>query len=261
MNPKQFCPKCGEKDALKKINDKLLLCLRCLLEWYQNPIPGVSIVFLDSQNRLLLAKRAFDPGKGKWGLVGGFVDPSETFSQAAVRETKEEINLSIDPDRLIYLRSDFDTYNYKGWHSNTVSISYLYTLSKDEVINIKPMDDVSETVFFKSEDIASLDIAFKSEEEAIWQIAKPLSSQNLEFIRKEIDQIDSEIIKLLAKRQRSVMKVGDIKRDMKIKALQPERWREVISKVIQKADKNNIDEKLVIDIWERIHKHSLDIEK
>jgi 8-oxo-dGTP diphosphatase len=46
-----------------------------------------------NDTKLLLAKRAFSPAKGEWGLPGGFMELNETLHQAAIRELKEETNL------------------------------------------------------------------------------------------------------------------------------------------------------------------------
>jgi 8-oxo-dGTP diphosphatase len=39
--------------------------------------------------KLLLIQRAFEPEKGKWSLMGGFVEPEEGFGQAASRVLKQ----------------------------------------------------------------------------------------------------------------------------------------------------------------------------
>ena len=44
-------------------------------------------------DEILLAKRAFSPAKGEWGLPGGFMELNETLNEAAMRELKEETNL------------------------------------------------------------------------------------------------------------------------------------------------------------------------
>ncbi len=44
--------------------------------------------------KLLLIKRGFEPEKGKWSLMGGFVQKNETFEEAAQRVLKQLTGLS-----------------------------------------------------------------------------------------------------------------------------------------------------------------------
>jgi 8-oxo-dGTP diphosphatase len=44
--------------------------------------------------RVLFIRRARAPFQGSWALPGGFVEPSETVAQAAVRELAEETSLT-----------------------------------------------------------------------------------------------------------------------------------------------------------------------
>jgi len=49
------------------------------------------IIFgFDGQDlKLLLIQRAFEPQKGKWSLMGGFIQPNETFEEATSRVLKQ----------------------------------------------------------------------------------------------------------------------------------------------------------------------------
>jgi ADP-ribose pyrophosphatase YjhB (NUDIX family) len=44
--------------------------------------------------KLLLIQRGFDPEKGKWSLMGGFVRSDENFEQAAARVLKQLTGLT-----------------------------------------------------------------------------------------------------------------------------------------------------------------------
>jgi 8-oxo-dGTP diphosphatase len=66
-----------------------------------SPIPVVSCVVIN-EGRILLLKRAMEPGKGKWALPAGYVEPAETIEQAIIREMKEETGLDVE---VSYLRS------------------------------------------------------------------------------------------------------------------------------------------------------------
>lgn len=49
---------------------------------------------IDERLHVLLAKRAFEPEKGKWTVPGGHVDKGERFYETAVRELEEETGIS-----------------------------------------------------------------------------------------------------------------------------------------------------------------------
>ncbi len=49
----------------------------------------------DRDGRLLLIRRANDPGRGLWSIPGGRVEPGETDAQALVREMAEETGLTV----------------------------------------------------------------------------------------------------------------------------------------------------------------------
>jgi ADP-ribose pyrophosphatase YjhB (NUDIX family)/GNAT superfamily N-acetyltransferase len=49
------------------------------------------------QDRLLLVRRGEEPGRGKWSLPGGRVEPGEPLAAALVREVREETGLEVTP--------------------------------------------------------------------------------------------------------------------------------------------------------------------
>jgi len=44
---------------------------------HRDPKVGVGVVVHDEAGRLLLVRRAVDPGRGRWALPAGFVDAGE----------------------------------------------------------------------------------------------------------------------------------------------------------------------------------------
>ena len=83
----------------------------------------------------------------------------------------------------------------------------------------------------------------------------------LKWFREEIDSIDWELIKLLAKRFEVVVKVWEYKKLNDIQPLQTNRWEEVLSSKKKIARLYNLSEKFIEDIWNRIHEEALEIEK
>lgn len=61
----------------------------------------VGAVVTDAAGRLLVVKRAHEPGAGLWSIPGGRVEPGETDEQAAVREAREETGLEVAVGRLL----------------------------------------------------------------------------------------------------------------------------------------------------------------
>ncbi|MGP4019199.1 NUDIX hydrolase [Saccharopolyspora sp. 5N708] len=61
----------------------------------------VGAVIHDPSGRLLLVKRAHEPGKGKWSLPGGRVEQGETDHSAVQREVLEETGLSVTVGELV----------------------------------------------------------------------------------------------------------------------------------------------------------------
>jgi ADP-ribose pyrophosphatase YjhB (NUDIX family) len=56
----------------------------------------VGAVVFDSSGRLLLIRRANEPGRGRWSVPGGRVEPGETDHDAVIREVAEETGLTVE---------------------------------------------------------------------------------------------------------------------------------------------------------------------
>jgi ADP-ribose pyrophosphatase YjhB (NUDIX family) len=69
-------------------------------------------VLLDDRGRVLLGRRARDPGAGLWDVLGGFMEPDETPEGALVRELREETGLECVVGR--YLGGFPDVYGDDG---------------------------------------------------------------------------------------------------------------------------------------------------
>ena len=61
----------------------------------------VGAVVFDPDGRMLLVRRANEPGRGLWSLPGGRVEPGETDVAALVREVLEETGLTVTVGRLV----------------------------------------------------------------------------------------------------------------------------------------------------------------
>jgi 8-oxo-dGTP diphosphatase len=68
----------------------------------------------DPAGRLLLIRRANDPGSGQWSLPGGRVEPGESDKAAVVRELREETGLDVIPGTLVgtVTRGPYEIHDY-----------------------------------------------------------------------------------------------------------------------------------------------------
>jgi 8-oxo-dGTP pyrophosphatase MutT (NUDIX family) len=68
---------------------------------YQN-IPRAVCIVIQSEDLYVAVTRPIAIGKPRyWALPGGKVDPGETCLEAIVREVREEIGLTIDPNHVV----------------------------------------------------------------------------------------------------------------------------------------------------------------
>ena len=72
------------------------VCTGCGRTHFRDPKVGVGVVVRDRSGRLLLVRRAVDPGRGRWALPAGFVDADEDPRAAAAREALEETGLVVE---------------------------------------------------------------------------------------------------------------------------------------------------------------------
>ena len=97
----EYCSNCGKKNVFGYMDGKNRFhCNFCKKIHYENPKPTATLICMN-ENKLLLVRRAIEPGKGEWGLPGGFIELGETANEAAIRELKEETNLKGNPIRLL----------------------------------------------------------------------------------------------------------------------------------------------------------------
>ncbi len=68
----------------------------------------------DEHGRLLLIRRANEPGQGLWSVPGGRVEPGETDEAAVIREMREETGLDVSPGTLVgnVRRGPYDIHDY-----------------------------------------------------------------------------------------------------------------------------------------------------
>lgn len=89
----RFCPRCATPTEPR---EESVACPSCGFVAWANSVPAVqALVELDG--RLLLARRALDPGRGLCDLPGGFLREGEHPLDGLRRELHEETGLEVEP--------------------------------------------------------------------------------------------------------------------------------------------------------------------
>jgi ADP-ribose pyrophosphatase YjhB (NUDIX family) len=115
---------------------------------------GVGAVVIEN-GKILLVKRAFDPGAGKWSVPGGLVELGEKLSEACAREAEEETGLRVQVLELINV---FDMIEKED--SGKIKYHYVLVefLVKPVSGELKPNAEVAELRWFTREETKTLEM-------------------------------------------------------------------------------------------------------
>lgn len=123
-------------------------------QYPDQPLIGVGAVIVQD-GKILLVKRAFDPGAGKWSVPGGLVELGEKLSEACVREAEEETGLKVQVLELINVFDMID-------RDDSGKVKYHYVLveflAKPVGAELKPNAEVAELGWFTRVETKDLDM-------------------------------------------------------------------------------------------------------
>jgi len=94
----RYCQVCGSPLIERYFDYEArtrLQCDGCGFVHYLNP-RVVTAVIIEYGGRVLLQRRAMEPGRGLWTFPGGFLEVGERPEEGAVREAKEEVGLEVE---------------------------------------------------------------------------------------------------------------------------------------------------------------------
>ncbi|MBI3558338.1 MAG: NUDIX hydrolase [Deltaproteobacteria bacterium] len=86
-------------------NRERLVCNDCGFIFYDNPKLVVGAVVEAEDGKILLCRRAIEPGHGLWTIPAGFMELGETPHDGALREAQEEACATIAIDALLAIYS------------------------------------------------------------------------------------------------------------------------------------------------------------
>jgi len=127
----------------------------CICRGHEAPALAVDAIVVKNEE-ILLIKRANKPFRGKWALVGGFVECGETTENTVKREVKEETGLNVEVKELLGIYSTPD----RDPRGHVISICYIVG-SDDKEIEIS--NEVKEAKFFSLDEIKNMSLAFDHE--------------------------------------------------------------------------------------------------
>lgn len=83
------------------------------------------------------------------------------------------------------------------------------------------------------------------------------SSDELDYLRQQMDSLDAEVIDLLARRMELTERMGFVKKELGLTAYQPDRWRDIVVTRGGRAEALQMDKEFIISLYEKIHHHSV----
>ena len=166
----RFCPACGGRlhgRVLKRGEPERLVCAACGFVLYMDPKVAVGTIIRAGDGRLVLVRRAIEPGYGLWVFPGGYVDRGEQVHEAALREAREESGLVVRIDELL------NVYSYGG----TAPIIIVYTATQIGG-ELCTDEECLEARLFEAAEIPWTELAFRSTREALEDYFRILRSSS-----------------------------------------------------------------------------------
>jgi ADP-ribose pyrophosphatase len=167
-SPFKFCSNCGS-GAWITHGAREFVCTVCGHRHFITPIAAAVALILDAQDRILIIRRAHEPGLGKLGLPGGVIEPEETGEMAAARETHEEVGLDLPASAYTYLCSLNNRYLFQGYEWPTLDLCFVARVQDFTHVVIQP-SEVMESLIYTLDEVPFTDFAFESNAEAIRQL-------------------------------------------------------------------------------------------
>lgn len=124
---------------------------------YKHERPSVTVdiiifTIIDEDLKILLIQRKAPPFEGSWALPGGFVGMDESLDEAALRELREETNLSD-----VHLEQ-FYTFGEpkRDPRTRVITVGYFTLISGDDVPELKAATDAQDIGWFSIHHLPSL---------------------------------------------------------------------------------------------------------
>ena len=111
---------------------------------------GCGILIVNDKDQVLLQKRS---DTGDWCIPGGALEPFETYEEAAIREIREEVGITVKNLRLFGIYSGEERRIHYPNDDVVYSLSVIFTSNEYEGIISDQDDEVLEHRFFGRDEI------------------------------------------------------------------------------------------------------------
>ncbi len=120
----------------------------------------------------------------------------------------------------------------------------------------KAWSDAKQQITPKRLDEITIDLKMRKKE-----FEKKSALEKLNALRKEINLIDNDLIKVLSKRMEVSKKIGSVKKDRNVSVLQPNRWNEILKESLLKGEQEGLSNVFMEKIYKAIHQESIKIQE
>lgn len=122
----RFCPRCGAGLPDRPPST----CTSCGYQLFVNARPTATVIIV-RDGRFLAVRRTIEPKLGLWELPGGFCDGWEHPSDAAVREAREELGVTVALDEFVGMY--VGSYDFQGETLPVLDCFWLATIVDGEI--------------------------------------------------------------------------------------------------------------------------------
>ncbi|RLG92300.1 MAG: hypothetical protein DRO36_01835 [Candidatus Hecatellales archaeon] len=123
---------------------------------FKNKKPILAASALVKRNgKVLLVRRRYEPGSGRWALPGGMVEYGETVEETAKREVKEETNVDVEVEKLLGVYNLILRDEYGRVKRQYVIVCFE---GVGKTFKLKPNHEVLDLGWFKPEELDKLQL-------------------------------------------------------------------------------------------------------
>ncbi len=145
-----YCLKCGHELETRNIsNVDRRACPACDFVFWGDYSIGVGAIVI-KDDKILLVRRAQEPGRGRFTLPGGYIEQFEPIEETVIREVKEETGVIAKVSSVVALRDQ-----PRAVHNIYVVFAMDY-VSGDV---LPDNEEVDQAGFYSLEDMTSMNVA------------------------------------------------------------------------------------------------------